>query len=208
MLINLRSFLQVNHIPATGIIHVGAHHGQEYDHYIQCGFEKIIFIEPQKEVFKILAAKFDGMPGVELYNFACGSKAQEVAAMYCEDVNQGQSSSLLKPDAHLWQHPEIKFNRMENVSIFPLDFINTSGCNVLMMDVQGFELEVLKGADNVLKNVDVVYTEVNRISMYEDCAHIGEMDAYLSQYGFQRKEVKWAHVNLGWGDAIYLKIKS
>jgi len=204
MLINLRSFLLTHSIPAKGIIHVGAHHGQEYEHYVQCGFEKMIFIEPQKSVFEILAMRLSDKPGVELHNFACGSRIGH-AEMYCETVNQGQSSSILKPQEHLRQHPEIRFTHREKVDIFPLDFIHGLGCNVLMMDCQGFELEILKGANETLMRMDVVYTEVNRVSMYEECAHIGELEAFLSQYGFKRSELKWADPNLGWGDAIYLK---
>lgn len=206
MLINLRSFLLSNSVPAKGIIHVGAHHGQEYEHYVQCGFQKMIFIEPQKSVFEILSMRLADKPGVELHNFACGSRIGH-AEMYCETVNQGQSSSILKPQEHLRQHPEIRFTHREKVDIFPLDFIHGLGCNVLMMDCQGFELEILKGANETLMRMDVVYTEVNRVSMYEECAHIGELDAFLSQYGFKRKETRWADPNLGWGDAIYLKTK-
>ncbi len=206
MLINLKSFLDSNQIPAQGIIHVGAHYGQEYDHYVQCGFDKIIFIEPQKKVFDILQWKFDGVPGVEVYNFACGSRPDHLE-MYVENVNEGQSSSLMKPVVHLLQHPEIQFNAKETVQVFPLDFLNHVGNNVLMMDVQGYEMQVLLGARQCLKHIDVVYSEVNRAEMYEGCPMIEELDFWLLQYGFERRETKWAHENLGWGDAIFLKTK-
>ena len=35
------------------------------------------------------------------------------------------------------------------------------------MDVQGYELEVLKGATKTLEQVDYVYCEVNRDEVYE-----------------------------------------
>jgi hypothetical protein len=69
------------------------------------------------------------------------------------------------------------------------------------MDVQGFELEVLKGATETLKGIDYVYCEINRDEVYEGCAKIWELDAFLKD--FTRVETSWAGGS--WGDAIYIK---
>lgn len=71
------------------------------------------------------------------------------------------------------------------------------------MDVQGYEGEVLKGATETLKGIDVVYTEVNRGSTYKGNALIEEIDEMLSE--FTRVETYWPSPNWTWGDACYVR---
>ena len=59
------------------------------------------------------------------------------------------------------------------------------------MDVQGFELEVLKGGENCIKNIDYITTEVNRDEVYKDCAKVEQIDQFLDDYGFIRVETSW-----------------
>ena len=75
--------------------------------------------------------------------------------------------------------------------------------NFLNIDVQGYELEVFKGAFESLKNIDYIISEVNRDEVYENCPHIDELDKYLSQLNFKRVETDWA--GNSWGDALYVK---
>jgi hypothetical protein len=61
----------------------------------------------------------------------------------------------------------------------------------------------LRGAAQSLVHVDVLYLEVNERELYEGCAMVGELDAFLEPYGFRRV---WTHMTEhGWGDAIYRK---
>ena len=71
------------------------------------------------------------------------------------------------------------------------------------MDVQGYELEVLKGSKETMKHVDYVYCEVNRDEVYENNAYVEELDAFLSDYGLTRVETSWE--GQIWGDALYIK---
>jgi hypothetical protein len=75
--------------------------------------------------------------------------------------------------------------------------------NFLNIDIQGFELEALRGARKTLKNVKWIMSEVNRAEVYENCAHVEEMDEFLGKYGFNRVETNWAGQT--WGDALYVK---
>lgn len=176
---------------------MGAHWGQEILTYEKMGIKKLIMIEPCSEAFNTLLTILGDRDGVTLINTACGSKIG-TAEINIEHSNQGQSNSLLKMGTHLEQHPGIEFEDTETVTVTPLDFIDTSGCDFLMIDVQGYEGEVLKGAKETLKRMKWVYCEVNRKEVYKGCAMVAEIDALLSD--FEPIETKWVG---GWGDRLY-----
>lgn len=207
MLIDLKNAAKKHRMRINGVIHVGAHYGQEYKDYAAAGITDIVFIEPCSKAFKVLQDTFRQTPGVTLINSACGSEFS-VATMNVEQANQGMSNSLLKPAKHLEQYPSIQFTETEEVEVHCLDvlmFPIHQHYNLLVMDVQGYELEVLKGATSILMNTDYIYCEVNRDEVYEGCAKVWELDAFLGELGFIRKETSWAGGT--WGDAIYIKNK-
>ena len=75
---------------------------------------------------------------------------------------------------------------------------------VIKIDVQGYELEVLKGAEKSLQQIDYMIAEVNRDEMYSGCPMIGDIDNYLKGFGFTRELVAWQSES--WGDAFYIKV--
>ena len=123
--------------------------------------------------------------------------------MFVSD-NQAQSSSILKPKVHLEIHSHVQFPRIETVRISTLDKFEIADCNFLNMDVQGYELNVLKGATKTLERIDYVYCEVNKKEVYEKNGLVNEIDDFLSTYGFVRVETgEW--VFDAWTDALYIK---
>lgn len=102
--------------------------------------------------------------------------------------NQGESSSILKPKEHLEHHPDVTFNGTEEVEVDLLDNYEVHEANFINIDVQGYELEVFKGATKTLKEIDYIYCEVNRGEMYEGNPMVEELDEFLNEYGFERVE--------------------
>lgn len=189
-------------VHVNGCIHVGAHEGQEYELYKAFGIENLIFYEPLNDNFEKLK-KHVGSE-VDLRKTALGNKSGKVE-MFLED--RGLSSSVLEPAHHLEQYPQIEFNKKEEVDITRLDDedFDRNNYNFINIDVQGYELEVLKGAANTLESIDLVLTEVNKVEMYKGCAIIEEIDEYLAKFGFQRIVEYWQLDGGTWGDALYLK---
>lgn len=185
-----------------GIIHIGGHHGQEWSVYYKYKVP-VIFIEPCSRAFKILEEKFAGNEMITLFNYAMGSEEFKTEMYIEKTYNLGASNSVLKPKIHLEQYPEIQFTEREEVLVRTLDSLpfDKSQYNILVIDTQGYELEVLKGAKETLKNIDCIYTEVNREEMYEDCAMVSEVDEYLKD--FTRTSADWRGGR--WGDAVYVK---
>lgn len=202
MLIDLKKAVYKYGMQIRGCVHVGAHRAQEHPTYQGLGIKEIVYIEPCKEAFSILSGLFEQTPGVYLFNCACGAEEGQ-ATMYTETANTGMSNSLLKPVKHLEQYPSIQFTGTEDVQVKTLDSLDFDRrkYNMLVADVQGFELEMLKGATETLKGIDYILLELNREEVYEKCAKVWDIDAFLKDY--TRIETNWA--GHSWGDGLYIK---
>ena len=203
MLLNLDTLNEKYDLRIKGMLHIGAHFGQELSVYERLGIKNIMFFEPVPQTFQKLKENV-GDKAI-LVNTALGNMIGEVE-MFTETINMGQSSSILKPEYHLIQHPTIQFNGKVKVLITKLDtfIVEKNNYNFITIDVQGYELEVFKGGLEFLKNIDYIITEVNRAELYKDCARVEELDVFLKEYGFERKETNWAGDS--WGDAFYIKL--
>lgn len=204
MLLDLKKLKEKYNLNVKGVLHIGAHFGQEYLTYESIGVKNIIFFEPLPVTFNKLVENIDGR--ANCVNVALGNEIKDVE-MFVETANQGQSSSVLEPALHTKQYPHIKFQEKVTVPMTTLDAYMKEGTggdyNFINIDVQGYELEVFKGAKDTLNNIDYIMTEVNRDEVYKDCAKIEELDTYLGNYGFQRVETTWDGGT--WGDAFYVK---
>lgn len=189
-----------------GVVHIGAHYGEEIQEYVDNGIQKITVFEPLSKNFEVLAERLQNVNAdIQGYQVALGSQ-KGTATMYLSS-NEAQSSSILKPKEHLEHHPDVSFDGTEEVEVSVLDEYDLGDANFINMDVQGYELEVLRGGKETLNNVDYVYCEVNRGEMYENNAMIGDIDEYLGEYGFERVETYWPETWYKWGDALYIKKK-
>jgi len=204
MLISFNQIKRKYNMNITGIVHVGGHYGEEIEDYINEGIQNIIIFEPLLNNFQILQKKCEKLNAdIVGHQIALGSE-KKIVEMYVSS-NDALSSSILKPKIHLTQYTDILFDEKETVEVNLLDNYETDTCNFLNMDVQGYELEVLKGGIKTLENIDYVYCEVNRDEVYENNAYIEDIDKFLSDLNFERVVVEWTGET--WGDALYIKIK-
>jgi FkbM family methyltransferase len=215
MLIQYNEILEKYRLRPLGVIHVGAHWGEEAEAYYKNGAKKTIWVEANPMCMKILkenVKKFQN-PYISMMQSLCinaclSDKDDEIVTFNISN-NEGQSSSFLDLEYHKIAHQEVVYQSkfqtntrtlnsiFEDYSLFPEDF------SFLNADIQGAELLMLKGATNILPHMDCLYIEVNEKELYKDCALIGEVDEFLKTFGFIRKETEMT--NFGWGDAVYLK---
>ena len=202
MVLNLEQLKEKYNLNIKGVIHVGAHHGEEYDVYEKLNIKNKIFFEPVSTNFKILNENV-GSKAI-LVNKAVGNENKKIS-INIETANNGQSNSILNPKLHLQQYPHIQFNSIEEVDMVKLDdyIENNNEYNFINADVQGYELEVLKGASTLLQNIDYIMLEINRAEVYENCPMVEEIVSFLSNYGFKLVEEDW----MGgiWGDGFFIK---
>lgn len=198
-----KSTIKKYNMSINGILHIGAHFGLEIPTYKECGIPNIMMFEPVSHTFEVL--KKNAPSDIILVNKALGNENKQIEMNITYDHN-GQSSSILEPKLHLEQHPDIQFKHKMIVDMVRLDDVqfNRNDYNYINIDVQGYELEVFKGASETLNYIDYIMCEVNNAEVYKGCAIINQLDYYLTKYKFRRVETEW---NGYWGDAIYIKNK-
>jgi FkbM family methyltransferase len=201
MLIDLIKLIDTHNLKINGVIHIGGHHGEEHPTYKKSNIDHIIYFEPLKHNFDVLKEITNNEATYIME--ALGSTVEE-KEMFVEFANKSQSSSLLEPKKHLEQYPWITFDHKIKVKVNLLDNFNLGKeFNFINMDVQGYELEVLKGSKKTLEKIDYIMTEVNRDEVYKECAMVDELDSFLKDYNFERVVTSWDGGT--WGDAFYIK---
>ena len=189
----------------SGLLHIGGHYGGELQKYKSHNIDNIVLFEPLSSNFSVLSEAVKNIGGnIVAHQVALGNGNRKVTMNISS--NEAQSSSILTPKVHLTAHPEVSFSGTEEVEMKKLDDYDYKDYNMIVVDVQGYELEVLKGASETLHNIDYIYCEVNRDEVYEGNARVEEIDEFLSTYGFKRVETQWYYTEV-WGDALYMKEK-
>jgi FkbM family methyltransferase len=203
MLLNFSDLYKKYDMNIKGVIHIGAHHGEEVSVYISNGIKNIVLFEPIEYNFDIIENNVKNyIANIIGHQVALGNE-NKIVDMYLSS-NKYESSSILKPKKHLELYPDITFTETKRVEVKKLDDYNYTKYNFLNIDVQGYELEVLKGSENTLKYIDYIYCEVNRGEVYENNAYIEDIDEFLSNHSFERVETNWWEDH-DWGDALYIK---
>ena len=188
-----------------GVISIGANVGQEFEQWVNEGYENFMFFEPVQSTYmklhQIMSHRTDY--NITLYNLAIGNTEGEIT-MNTETSHQGKSCSILNPKLHLHHYPDIIFDKTELVKINKLDNIiyNRENYDFLHIDTQGYELEVLKGAIDSLTFIEKIQVEVYRAELYKGCPRMLDVTDFLWEKGFEVMEVKW--LGLAWGDC-YLR---
>ena len=199
------SMLQDTKNNMRGVIQVGSHWAEEFEGWVSIGVKDFIFFEPVLSNYVKLCRILPVSDNIKIYQLALGNKTGKMM-MFTETEHQGKSCSVLEPLLHLEQYPDIEFTGRELVDMDKLDNIkyNRRRFDHLHIDAQGYELEVFKGAEQSLKSILSITTEVYRKELYRGCPMIEDVTNYLYDQGFELMEVFWR--GLSWGDAKYSRI--
>jgi FkbM family methyltransferase len=189
----------------VSVLHVGAHLGEEAEAYEAEGWVPVVWIEAQPELALELMKKLK-TPTHRVINATVSDTSG--IELDLKISSNSQSSSLLNFGQHKVDYPEITVVNTIKVTTTNLKTIFKSEKvpNFINLDIQGVELEALKGLGNLIADVDYVYTEVNYKEVYENCALVKDIDSYLIDFGFYRATTRW-QIKKGWGDALYVRNK-
>lgn len=177
-----------------GVIHVGANSGQERKVYARLGLD-VLWIEPIPGVFAELVANIARFPRQKAIQALVTDKDGEPIVLNIAS-NGGASSSILDLGQHEDVWPDVTYvGRIECTSKTLVTALAEAGVDLarydgLVMDTQGSELLVLKGAEPLLSGFKYIKTEAADFEMYKGCVRFGELEAYLAARGFSivRKE--------------------
>lgn len=110
-----------------------------------------------------------------------------------EDWNYGnKSSSLLAPAKTKEVHSWLKFEDAITVQTSTLiQFCkehNISNIDFIHMDVQGAELMVLKGAQDFIQHINMIWLEVEAVELYEGQPLKNDVENFMQSNGFIKLE--------------------
>lgn len=207
---------------ALTIFDVGANVGQSVMEYRKHFPKSVIHsFEPVPEAFAQLLKTVGHWRGLYVNQVALGSKAGEIRMHM--NLARTQNSSVLPVNyASLAVthnlHPKAELSP-ENYSeaIVEMTTIDTycsqrnvAKINLLKIDVQGYEVEVLRGATSILPTTDCILVEITLDDVYTRPASFFDVEEILRPFGFRLYDISHIYKDLErgrtlWVDAIYTK---
>jgi len=144
--------------------------------------------EPEPEFVAVLREKEKRFPSLHVCSSLVGATSKTEQPYY---HYLGASTVLMenvdRPDQKTIAGGPVRSSRMIRLD----QFCEEQKCipDFLKIDVQGYELEVLKGAEGILSSVEVVYTEVNHLEIYAGVPLASELIGWLAQRGFALHDI-------------------
>lgn len=171
-----------------GVLHVGANEGQERHIYHKYGM-RVLWIEPLPDVFEKLQHNLKQYPRQSALKYLFTDVEGKDHQFHIAN-NGGASSSIFdfKEHGDIW--PEVKMERTIQLKSRTLagvvreHNIDLHQYGTLVMDTQGSELLVLKGAGDLLKQFRYIKTEVADFEVYAGCCTLNELETFLGDRGF------------------------
>lgn len=185
---------------------VGANIGQTVERM------RAAFAEPQIHSFEASPSTFvelernvGSLPAVHVVNGALGSTAGRMELI---ENTHSDMSSLLEPGEEAMG--EVK-GRVE-IDVLTLDdYAAQHGIerlDILKSDTQGYDLEVIRGAEGLLarRAVGLIFMEINMNRAYKDLPRLDEICAHLFDRGFELVSFYNFHYSgdrVSWADAMF-----
>lgn len=171
------------------MIHIGANTGQERGLYRHHGL-RALWIEPIPEVFETLVANLRDCPG-QAALCSLVTDRDDVEYPFHVSSNAAASSSILELKLHRDVWPEVTYSRtiqLRGVTLATLiekERISLDGYDALVLDTQGSELLVLRGAEPILSAFRFVKAEAADFEAYAGCCQLPEIASFLEERGFR-----------------------
>ena len=207
----ISKFLQNRSIKT--IIDIGAHKGEFAQNALQIkSVNKIIAFEPQKKIFKLLKEKFSNNDKVFLNNFALSEKEEKKIMK----INKMTATSTLNHEINddslyfkfknflLYQKKSIIAEEEIETTTFDAFFHGkTFDENTLLtIDTEGYEIHVLKGSEQKIKEVKYILIENQFSNMYKN-VNFKDCHNFLTDKNFKILK-KFRFPTLHYEDRLYV----
>ena len=206
MYIPIHEIIYRHKADVKGILHLGAHLGEEAKDYYDAGINRVIWVEGNPSLVSQLKENVAAHPENQVFNLLVSDR--DNAAVSFNVTEFSQSSSILDlgitkeiHGTNIIEKIPLTAHRID--SFFSDNRLDITGYNFVNIDLQGYELIALKSMGTLLDKIDWVYTEVNVKSLYKNCALLYQIDNFLLSKGFVRVQIYMTpHF---WGDALYVR---
>ncbi len=195
--------------PLKTLVHVGAHLAQERHQYESHGYQNILWIEGSSQVYGRLVDVIASHEGPAKHATQCAllTDQDDAEVQLIEFSNDGMSSSIFGATERLTARwPEVtETGATETIRSSTLDSLLQGTdfavqCDLLVVDVQGAELLVLKGAERTLAKANAVICEVSTVPYYDGGVLYDELADYLTVRGFVPMSTPRRH-----GDMLFIR---
>ena len=189
------------------ILDVGANVGQTITRFRQQFAAPVIHsFEPGPDTFRELQRRCAHLPDVHLNHLALGAESGKAELL---ENDQSDMSSLLEPAPDSWGQVE---KRTEVPVSTVDDYCERAGIeavHILKSDTQGFDLEVMRGAESMMARgaIQMIYTEIILSDMYRECPRLDEIFAHVADRGFSLVafyQFHFQHQRASWTDALFV----
>jgi FkbM family methyltransferase len=188
-LARVRQYLLMNRL--KGIIHVGANLAQECGYYERFGLN-VLWIEPNLEIFnqlKIIIAPYVRQRSLQ---YLVLDEDHKKSTLHITNDSGGSSSVLsMAQFRDVWS--SINVIRDVEMLAYKLDTIvekeavDLSNYDGLVLDTEGSELLILKGARNVLQTMKMVKIEVADFEVRSGCPRPEQIAEILKEYDLHER---------------------
>ncbi|HEX2978575.1 MAG TPA: FkbM family methyltransferase [Candidatus Babeliales bacterium] len=194
------------------IVEAGAYDGADSVHLAKTITNCTVHsFEPVPELYNKVLTKTQGVKNIFTYQMALSDKDGE-SLFYVSELAENPgvasaSSSLLPPKEHTVLTPQLSFPTQISVKTTTLDtWAAQNGIthvDFLWLDMQGYEMNMLKGSPKILKTVKAILTEVEFIEAYLGQYLFADIKKFLEAEGFILKALSTA--GEWFGDALFVR---
>ena len=194
---------------SRSVVHVGANCGQERFLYEAFGVS-VLWIEALPEVFLLLQKNLRGFKNqVALRALVSDEAGQRVQFRV---ASNWASSSMFDFALHQNVWPDVKMQSMITLETQTLDDLiepSRRDIDAIVLDVQGAELKVLKGARKQLNSIRFVKAEAADFNAYQGGCTEKELIPFLAKLGYveRAREVFVDMVRIGhYSDILFERV--
>ena len=183
-----RRTMLMNNFGINKVLDIGANIGQYGTEIRRLGYKgRITSFEPMRKAYDVLKEKARRDPLWAAENFALGD-VDGTSTLHISGNSWSSSIQDILPE-HVQAKPESAYVNTEEITIKRLDSVfpnyYQSGDNIyLKIDTQGFEKNVLDGAENSLEKVKGIQMELSLLPLYANATLYKEMIDLLQEKGF------------------------
>ena len=205
-------------LPRRGMVHVGAHQGQEVEQYLRYGFARIVLIEANPECCEGLRAKFSGDARIRIFQYAVCDRDGEVdLQIHTSRSGSTEPASILPMKrfkeivGSLHTAGTIRVPAITLPALFQRHSLDPADYNFLNLDIQGAELLALRGAAGLLPGMDAVISEVNLVELYEGGPLEEDLVRFMEARGFDKQQAIYHPLYdekstfPAWGECLFVK---